>query len=83
MSEPPVRIEAMSSQERLELLERLWDSLSRTPVSIPLTEPQRVELDRRHDALDEDVSQGRILGVPWDEVLTQTRARARGGPPVQ
>ena len=69
MGETPVGIEALSPEERLELLERLWDSLSRTPASVPLTDPQRVELDRRLDALHDDVSQGRVLGVPWDEVV--------------
>jgi len=75
MGETPFRIEALSPQERLDLLEQLWDSLSRTPASVPLTDPQRVELDRRLDALDEDVSQGRGLGVPWDEVVRQIRTR--------
>jgi putative addiction module component (TIGR02574 family) len=75
MGEDPVRIEALSPEERLELLERLWDSLSRKPASVPLTDPQRVELDRRLDALDEDVSQGRVFGVPWDEVVREIRTR--------
>ena len=75
MGETPVRIEALSPEERLALLERLWDSLSRTPARVPLTDPQRVELDRRLDALDEDMSQGRVLGVPWDEVVRQIRTR--------
>jgi putative addiction module component (TIGR02574 family) len=75
MSESTVRIESLSAEERLELLERLWDSLSATPGSIPLTEPQRAELDRRLDALDDDKRQGRVLGVPWDEVVRQIRTR--------
>jgi putative addiction module component (TIGR02574 family) len=69
------QIEALSAAERLDLLERLWDSLSDTPAGVPVTEPQRAELDRRLDALDEDVEQGRVLGVPWDEVVRQTRNR--------
>ena len=75
MGETPVKIEALSPEERLDLLERLWDSLSRTPTSVPLTDPQRVELDGRLDALDDDVSQGRVLGVPWDEVVRQIQSR--------
>lgn len=71
----PFRIEALSAAERLDLLERLWDSLLDTPARVPLTEPQRAELDRRLDALDEDVEQGRVLGVPWDEVVRQIRNR--------
>ena len=73
MGETPVRIEALS--ERLDLLERLWESLRRTPASVPVTDPQRIELDRRLDALADDVSQGRVLGVPWDDVVRQIRPR--------
>jgi putative addiction module component (TIGR02574 family) len=75
MSDPAVAIEALSPEEQLDLIERLWDSLSRTPARVPLTEPQRVELDRRLDALDDDLAQGRALGVPWDEVVRQIRNR--------
>lgn len=77
MGETPVRIEALSAEEQLELLERLWDSLSRTPASVPLTDPQRAELDRRLQALDDDLAQDRVLGVSWDEVVR--RIRTSGG----
>jgi putative addiction module component (TIGR02574 family) len=75
MGESPVRIESLSTDERLDLLERLWDSLSATPDEVPVTPAQRAELDRRSDALDRDVAKGRALGVPWDEVVRQLRAR--------
>ena len=58
------RIEALSAAERLDLLERLWDSLSDTPARVPLTDPQKVELDRRLNALDDDVAQGRVWACP-------------------
>ena len=47
--------------ERLELLERLWDSLSEMPADVPVTQAQRTELDRRSEALDQDASRG----APW------------------
>ena len=75
MGESSFRIEALSAAERLDLLERLWDSLSATPARVPLTDPQRAELDRRLDALEDDVEQGQVLGVPWDEVVRQIRDR--------
>ena len=75
MREPTVSIEALSPEERLDLLERLWDSLSGTPSTVPLTELQRTELDRRLDSLDENVQQRRVLGVPWDDVVRQIRTR--------
>ena len=76
MDEPSVRIESLSTDERLDLLERLWDSLSETPSHVAMTQAQRAELDRRSDSLDEDVEQGRPLGVPWDEVVRQLRPRS-------
>ncbi len=75
MGEPSVRIEALSKEERLDLLERLWDSLSQAPGDVPVTEAQLAELDRRSADLDRDASDGRALGVPWDEVVRQLRAR--------
>lgn len=76
MAGRPVEIEALSAEERLDLLERLWDSLSGTPDAVSLTEEQRQELDRRDAELEEDIRQGRPLGIPWDEVLRQIRARS-------
>jgi putative addiction module component (TIGR02574 family) len=75
MSDAAVNIETLSTDEQLELIERLWNSLSKRPGDVPLTEPQRAELDRHLDGVDEDLEQGRILGVPWDEVVRQIRAR--------
>jgi putative addiction module component (TIGR02574 family) len=75
MDEPSVRIESLSKDERLELLERLWESLSRTPSDVPVTPAQLAELDRRSEALDRDVAKQSALGVPWDEVVRQLRTR--------
>lgn len=75
MSEPALSIESLSWQERLDLLERLWDSLSQRPSDVPFTVARRQELDRRLDSLDEDVRAARELGGPWDDVLKEIRAR--------
>jgi putative addiction module component (TIGR02574 family) len=75
MDEPAVRIESLSKDERLDLLERLWESLSETPTNVPVTRAQQAELDRRSEALDRDLGKGHALGVPWDEVVRQLRAR--------
>jgi len=75
MNEPAVRIELLSRDERLDLLEKLWDSLSQTPADVPVTPAQQAELARRSDALDHDAARGRALGVPWDEVVRQLRTR--------
>ena len=68
-----IDIAHLSPDERLRLLDELWESLSATPEAIPLTDAQRDELDRRLDELD------RVgpVGIPWEEVLRQIRGRAR------
>ena len=75
MNEPAVKIESLSRDERLDLLEKLWDSLSEAPGDVQVTPAQQAELERRSDALDQDAAKGRTLGVPWDEVVRQLRAR--------
>ena len=66
-----IDISTMSPDERLELLERLWDSLSATPEAIPLTDAQRKELDRRLDDLEHEGP----VGIPWEEVLRKIGGR--------
>jgi putative addiction module component (TIGR02574 family) len=73
MSDPVVAIDSLTPEERLDLLERLWESLSRTPDRVTLTEAQRAELDRRLDALEADVAEGNDHGIPWDEVVRRIR----------
>ena len=63
----------MTAQERLSLLDALWDSLAATPEAIPLTVAQCAELDRRLDDLDIEGP----VGIPWDEVLSRIRSRRR------
>lgn len=72
MSRPALDLDAMSRDERLHLLEEVWDSLSREADAIPLTEEQRDELDRRLDAVDQEGA----IGVPGDAL----RARLQRSP---
>ena len=65
-----VDISKLSPKDRLALLEEIWDSL--TPDDVPLTEPQRRELDQRLDDLEQDGQPG----IPWEEVLRRIRERA-------
>jgi putative addiction module component (TIGR02574 family) len=68
-----IDIASLSSEERLQLLEDLWESLAPTPEAIPLTNAQRQELDRRLDELDR---QG-VVGIPWEEVLRQVHSHGQ------
>jgi putative addiction module component (TIGR02574 family) len=56
-------INQLSPEERLDLIEKLWDSLSDDDA--PLTDVQRRELDDRRDALDREGS----VGLPWEHVF--------------
>ena len=73
MSKPDLDIASLTTEERLNLLEELWDSLAATPAALPLTDAQRAELDRRLDELD---AEGPV-GIPWDEVLSRIRRRGQ------
>ena len=61
-------IERLSVEERLVLVEELWDSIA---AATPLTDAQRIELDRRladHEANPDDV-------VSWEEIKSSITAR--------
>jgi putative addiction module component (TIGR02574 family) len=64
-------IEKLSVEERIALVEELWDSIAE---ATPLSEPQRAELDRRleeHKRNPDDV-------VPWEVVKASITARLKG-----
>ena len=73
MSKPALNIEDLSPEERLRLIEELWDSLNQRPGTVPLTNAQREELDRRLD----DLERSEPEGIPWDQVQQQIRSRSR------
>jgi len=45
--------------DRIRLVEDLWDSIAVDQSALPLTTEQRVELDRRLDAYENDGIKGR------------------------
>lgn len=64
-------IDRMTAQERLELIEQLWDSLS--DEAVPLTEAQGIELESRLKAFDQEKSKA----VTWEEIKAGWDARKR------
>ena len=67
-------IDQLSVEERLALVEELWDSIAEDGAAVPLTDAQRAELDRRvaeHEAHPEDV-------VSWEDVKTSVNTRLKG-----
>lgn len=68
MAHAAVDLDALTTEQQLELLDELWERLGRDAASFPLSSEQARELDARDDALDEDIRAGRPLGKPWSEV---------------
>ena len=64
-------IRKLSPAQRLLLVEDIWDSLADEPLSLPVTDAQREELDRRL----EDYSRDPQAGSPWEEVRARLRAK--------
>jgi len=46
--------------ERIKLVEDLWDSIAADQRALPLTADQRIELDQRLDAYAIDENRGRL-----------------------
>ena len=67
-----IDVKRLSREERLDLIEELWDSLAATQDQLPLSDSQRNELDHRLDEMDRD----NTLGIPWDQMLKQIREHA-------
>jgi len=62
-------VKRLSPEERLELIEELWDSLSEGDVK--LTPEQLEELERRRARLEREGPRGR----PWRDVLGDIEKR--------
>lgn len=68
MGLPALDLHRLTTDERLELLERVWDSLSESK-SLPLSDSQRADLDQRLDDLEREGP----VGLSWDEVVREAR----------
>jgi putative addiction module component (TIGR02574 family) len=66
-----IDIAQLSPEEKLLLMDQIWENLSRSADAFPLTTAQREELDRRLDDLDREGPSG----IPWDEMMRQIRSR--------
>lgn len=66
-------IDRFSIDDRLALIEEIWHSLTNEIGEVSLSHEQRVELDRRSDALAH--SPGDV--VPWEIVKAEALAQIR------
>lgn len=58
-------------EERIKLVEDLWDSIAEDSKALPVTPEQRAELDRRLKAYEVDKNRGRLAA----DVLADVRRR--------
>ena len=54
------KLQELPVEERIKLVEDLWDSIAADQQILPLTAEQRDELDRRLDAYETDKNHGRL-----------------------
>jgi putative addiction module component (TIGR02574 family) len=65
------RFQDLSVDERIKLVEDLWDSIAADQKALPLTSEQKAELDRRLDAYAVDRNRGRLAA----DVVAEIRRR--------
>lgn len=65
------KVQGLSIQERIRLVEDLWDSIAADQQALPMTAAQKVELDRRLDAYEVDRNPGRLA----TDVIAELRRR--------
>jgi putative addiction module component (TIGR02574 family) len=58
-------------EERIKLVEDLWDSIAADQQALQLTGEQKIELDRRLDAYEIDKNRGRLA----DDVMSDIRRK--------
>jgi putative addiction module component (TIGR02574 family) len=63
VAKPALDLTQLTPEEKLDLIDELWQSLNDVALSAEL----RAELDRRLDRLDREGPHG----VPWDQVRAQ------------
>ncbi len=71
MSRPAIKIDKLNVEERLELIESLWESLVVDPSNIPVTDAQKKMLDERLDEIDA----GEDAGIPWESLKARIKKR--------
>jgi len=62
---------SLSVNDRIRLVQAIWDSISADPEHLELTESQRIELSRR--LLDHETNPNAV--IYWQQVKARTIAR--------
>lgn len=66
-------IDRLEPQDRLALVEEIWDSLAADLEKLPLTEAQKQEVDGRLAAYQANPT----AAIPWEQVEAEALARLR------
>jgi putative addiction module component (TIGR02574 family) len=64
-------IDRLPIEERLTLVEEIWDSIAADSGAVPLTEAQRIELEKR---IAEDNAHPNDV-TPWEQIKASTLSR--------
>lgn len=54
------KLQNLPVEERIRVVEDIWDSITADQKAVPLTTDQKAELDRRLDAYEIDKTSGRL-----------------------
>ena len=65
------KLSKLPVDERIKLVEELWDSIASDQKALPFTDEQKAELDRRLDAYETDGNCGRLA----TESITEIRRK--------
>ncbi len=63
----------LSVDERIRIVEDLWDSIAHDQNALPLTLDQKAELDRRLDAVEMDGKLGRLAAEAISDIAKLDR----------
>ena len=66
-----VKLRNLPIDERIKLVEELWDSIAADQGVLSLTDDEKAELDRRLDAFESDGNQG----LPAVETIAEIRRK--------
>jgi putative addiction module component (TIGR02574 family) len=61
----------LSPEERIQLVEDVWDSIAESPEAIPISDTQRIELDRRRAEYQRNPGGG----LDWQKVRARLLER--------
>jgi putative addiction module component (TIGR02574 family) len=72
---PPAGFDELSTEEKIEYVQSLWDYISSDADTVPLTDWQKRILSQRLVAFESDPN----AGVSWEELRERLRRKVSSG----